>query len=83
MRVSRLSNVLPTEYPKMPRTKMRRNSVSSETYNRAYNLMSDRQKKAMQNLYEKAFRANGMVDYRDVQECVAEIVMASLEENDD
>ena len=57
--------------------------MSDPLYNKAYNLMTDRQKKAMQNLYEKVFRASGMVDYRDVQECVAEIVMASLEENDD
>ena len=59
--------------------------MSDPLYIKAHNLMSDRQKDAMHDLWMKAWNGgDGLwVKYSEVEKAVAEIVMASLEENDD
>lgn len=81
----RLSDLFPTEYPKRPRTKTRRKTMSDPEYIKAYGFMNDRQKEAMHDLWMKGWNSeNGVwVRYKEVEKAVAEIVMASLEENDD
>lgn len=59
--------------------------MSDPEYIKAYGFMNDLQKEVMHDLWMKAWNGgDGLwVKYSEVEKAVAEIVMASLEENDD
>ena len=58
--------------------------MSVPEYLKAHNLMTEKQKDAMHDLYMKGINGDGClwVTYADVERAVARIILSTLEEND-
>lgn len=58
--------------------------MSAPEYIKAHNLMTEKQKDAMHDLYMTGINGDGCVwvTYADVERAVAKIIMAIFEEND-